>query len=88
MGARRVGYDATLWGAVNKSDPQQIWLKYIFKCVSGLTQQRRHGRHANRPTIELLDHDGEQLAIRCIKARMVDLQTLQCLRRSLTSDVR
>jgi hypothetical protein len=88
MGAGRFGYNATLWGAINEADAQQVRLKYIFQRVGRLTEQRRHCSHTDRSPIELVDHDGQQLAIGCVKARLIDLQALQCLRRRLNGDVR
>ena len=87
MGTGRFGHNATLWGAVNKPDSQEVWLKDIFKCVGRLAEQRRHRGHADWSPVELFDHDGEELPIGCVKARLIDLQALQCLCRRLNGDV-
>jgi hypothetical protein len=84
----RFGHDATLWGAINEADAQQVRLKDIFKRVGRLAEQRRHRGHADWSPVELFDHDGEELPIGCVKTRLIDLQALQCLCRRLNGDVR
>jgi hypothetical protein len=87
MGTGRFGHNTTLWGAVNKADSQEVWLKDIFERVGRLAEQCCHRCHADWSPVELFDHDGEELPIRCVKARLIDLQALQCLCRRLNGDV-
>jgi hypothetical protein len=87
MSTGRFGHNTTLWGAVNEPDSQEVWLKDIFKRVGRLAEQCRHRGHADWSPVELLDHDGEELPIGCVKARLIDLQALQCLCRRLNGDV-
>jgi hypothetical protein len=80
--------NTTLWRAINETDAQQVRLKDIFQRIRGLSEQRRHGGNADWSPIELVNHDGQQLSIRRVKTRLINLQALQCRCGRLNGDIR
>ncbi len=56
---------------------EQVWLVNVHDGVSLFAGGGGDGVQANRPSIELVDNGVEDTAVRVIKAKLVDLKTLE-----------
>jgi hypothetical protein len=69
-----LGDHAPLRRAIKEADTEQVWLKDILQRVWRLPEKRRHRRNANWATVKLVEHDLQQLSIRCVKPSVINLK--------------
>ena len=72
--SRGLRRDPTLRRPVQEAEPQEVRLVHVLDRLDLLGQHGRERRDAHRPGGELLDDRGEQLAVRRVEARVVDLE--------------
>ena len=75
MCATALGDHAPLRRAVKEADAEQVWLKDILKRVRRLPEKRRHRRNAYWATVKLIEHDLQQLSIRCVEPSIINLKS-------------
>jgi hypothetical protein len=75
MCATALGDYTALRRAVKEADAEQVWLKDILKRVWRLPKERRHRRDAYWAAVKLIEHDLQQLSIRCVEPSVVNLKS-------------
>jgi hypothetical protein len=70
-----LGDHAPLRRAVKEADAEQVWLKDILKRVRRLPEKRCHRRNAYWATVKLVEHDLQQLSIRCVEPSVINLKS-------------
>jgi len=88
MCATALGDHAPLRRAVKEADAEQVWLKDILKRVRRLAKERRHRRNAYWATVKLIEHNLQELSIRCVEPSIINLKSGKRRGGSLLRDLR
>jgi hypothetical protein len=86
--ATALGDHTALRRAVKEANAEQVWLKDILKRVRRLSKERRHRSDSNWATVKLVEHDLQQLSIRCIEPSVINLKSGKRRGGSLLRDLR